>query len=89
MKVVNLFKTKTFWGIVLLFLSALIPKLREVISDHDISLDDLLALTGVLVGTGLSLLGRMDAHNKVAYTPHGLPGRDRSDAADQVINADH
>jgi len=76
MKVISLFKTKTFWGTALLFASVCLPEVRAAIADQDISIDDLMSIAIALVGTSLSLIGRMDAHGKVAYTPEGLPGRD-------------
>jgi hypothetical protein len=76
MKVINLFKTKTFWGVLLLFVSVVLTEFRTAIEDYDLSLDDILAISIAVIGLALSLLGRMDAHGKIAYTPEGLPGRD-------------
>ena len=45
----------------------------------------LLALASVAVGTGLALLGRMDSHGKIAYTPERLPGRD-PDVAERLAS---
>ena len=85
MKVISLFKTKTFWGTALLFASVILPELRSAIADQDISIDDIMAILIAVTGTSLSLIGRMDAHGKVAYTPEGLPGRDE-DVAERLAD---
>lgn len=74
----SLFKTKTFQGALLGFLSGLAPLIIPCFyQQRSLNEIEAIALAGLLITFGWALIGR--AQTSPVYTPDGLPGANKSD----------
>ena len=68
---ISIFKTKTFWGLMLTLLAVFLPKYGRVLTDPG-TLDLIQELVG-LVGAGLALYGRLHASKTASISPPAPP----------------
>ncbi|WP_414583108.1 hypothetical protein [Scytonema sp. PCC 10023] len=73
----SIFDSKTFWGAVATALVAIVPAVTEIIDEFQktgkINPASIFNISILLVTTGITILGRIDADTRV-YTPASLPG---------------
>jgi uncharacterized membrane protein (DUF441 family) len=74
----SLFASKTFWGVILATLAALVPLTVNAIEEKKLSAKNGGAMVLVIIGALQAIVGRVSATEKV-YTPDGLPGPNKQD----------
>lgn len=80
MKVVNLFSTGTFIGVLLTAAAALFSVGSDIVADGTVTADEVGVAIAALVGFATAVKSRHDEGSVEVYTPAGLPGRDKEDA---------
>jgi hypothetical protein len=74
----SIFKSLTFWSIMLLLVHAIIPSLQVVAMRGHFTYADVLGIVDILTVSALGIIGRINAHQPI-YTPNGVYGPDKSD----------
>jgi len=77
----SLFKSRTFWGIVLTAIVAIAPELSEAIDKNQLKISTIVKLIGVGCGSVLSVTGRLYAKDML-FTDDILPGPNKEDLPD-------
>jgi len=81
MKAKSIFASKTFWFAIGTFWAAALPTMQGCANENrPPNSVEILGLITAAITTGGAVYGRYAANSEV-YTPEGLPGRDKVEAA--------